>query len=142
MNNNPPAAQSCPVLKQMVRKLKAPVLRRLSKQSFKMYQALIKDLTTEQRRELLPLYDHMSNTWQLFYDEEKRRALVEAERKDRGEVLFEVFYPRASAWHRGSSLTRTPNRKILRAWYADEPIVSVESPDDWLKDFRKAQVAA
>lgn len=125
-----------------VQRLSAARLKRLSRLASKLHDGLVKGVPLEERKRMLPLYDHLVDTWLVFYREQERRQLVEAERKDRGEVLFTVFFPRQYLWERQKVITRTPHRKIATRSYGPEIDVSVVRPEDWLADFQKAQVAA
>lgn len=146
MNNIPPEAKARTLMLDQIRNnvqhLKPAVLRRLTKQTYKLYSAFLKDLTTEERKAFTPIYDHLVDTWLTFYREEERRRLQTAERKDKGEVLFTTFFPRTSSWERQKFITRTPNRQLAGRAYSEEIDVQVVRPDDWLADFKKAQVAA
>ena len=65
------------------------------------------NLTKEQRLEIVPIIEHVADTWQLCYREEDRRKRVAAERADRGtEVNGAAPQPmiiaRSSGWTKAS----------------------------------------
>lgn len=131
-----------PEIQAALAKLPNPTLRRLSRQAFKNYVAMGKHLKTPLEKELNPLREHFGDTWEMLYQEEDRRKLAAATKADRGEVMFETFYPRRYTWERQEVFTRTPHRKIELKFYRPEAYVNVVAPADWLADFKKVQVAA
>lgn len=113
------------MLAAQVRRLKGSQVRALDRRVFKLYQALgqcAPDATT--RAALMPLLDDVSDLWQALYHERDRRALVDAERKDKGEILWEVFHPRTKTplncsmiFDQQRHTVRTPHRKIVHGEY-------------------------
>lgn len=133
------------VLRAQVGRLKGPVLARLSEQAWRLYDTALEGMTTAERQELGPLLDLLLKPSALFSNEQGRRRLAEAERKDRGRVCWEIFSPRnstplqLSCFDQQRHVVRTPHRKIIYGeYFSIEPAWRVEESDPW-EDFARAQ---
>jgi hypothetical protein len=96
-------------------------LRRLSNQFFKAFQAL--DHDSKSNPDLYPRLLQVKELWLDTYNEVERLEAAEAERKDKGVVLWEIFHPRYGS--RGTRVVRTPNRVIRHDWFQEKPRVEV-----------------
>lgn len=61
---------------------------------------------------LQPLFELADKLWSETYRLAERREIEEARRKDGGEIVWELFFPRDYGWERQKVLTRTPNLLI------------------------------
>ena len=125
-------------LAEAARRLKKPALRKLARKFFKLYQSA--DALVKETPDLAFWRDLICAQWRAFYHEEDRRALVEAEHKDAGEILFTTFHPRSRYSWRPNYTVRTPHRLIEFKDYQDEPFIRLRAgrQDYFLKDFNEA----
>lgn len=90
--------------------------------------------------ELLSLREVASKEWGAWSNRLQRVELAAAEKRDKGEVLFIIFYPDGCCLR---SVIRTPHRLVRRyetqPWYASKPFednAEVRRPEDWKWDFQ------
>jgi hypothetical protein len=69
-----------------------------------------------------------------LYGLRQQRELVEAERADKGEVVWTLFLPRTSLFDSRNTITRTPNRLIRDIYWLSGPTTHVTSRELAYKD--------
>lgn len=95
-------------------------LRKLSTQFFKLRQQLEKAKAKDP--EITPYFQRVDQLWMDSYRDSEKRERLEAERKDKGEILFEVF----QCWP-GDHITRTPHRLIRSTPFMQSPSVQLRN---------------
>lgn len=85
-------------------------------------EAAKRDLT------LKPISDLIDQAWTTTYRLADQRERDEARRKDKGEILWTVFFPREYAWETQKVVTRTPHMMLTRLSYSKEQHVRVSPP--------------
>jgi hypothetical protein len=120
------------------RRLKKPALRKLSRKFYKLLRDA--DAIVKETPDLAFWKGLINDQWTALYEEVDRRALVEAEHKDAGEILFTTFHPRSRYSWRPNYTVRTPHRLIEFKDYHDEPFILLRDgrQDYFLKDFNEA----
>lgn len=119
--------------------MNAKTLKRIERSKWTLLRALERAVKAEPfDEELRALNLEAGNEWSQWHKRLRKVNAAAAAKKDKGEVLFTIFYPDGAAVR---SITRTPHRLIhhweTQPWYASKPIedhVDVRRPDAWERD--------
>lgn len=101
---------------------------RLLKMSLSLQKAAKSDPALQPASKLL------DDAWQKLYRLEQARQLEVARRKDKGVVLWEIFFP-SSGWFYRRVITCTPNRIIQTSQFSDKVSEGLANPEDAYERF-------
>ena len=94
--------------------MKLSTLRAAERAAYKLMTTFEKERKTD--AEAQRLYDAASKLWQERHAAFKAADIAQAEKRDKGEVLFTVFVPNRNGWR---EVVRTPNRLITTHKWRD-----------------------
>lgn len=123
--------------------MKTKTLRQIERAKLGLVRVLERAMRADPNaHEVRELLDGARKDWCEWYKRLKRVEVAAAEKRDKGEVLFTIFYPDSSGAVR--SIIRTPHRLIRRwetlPWYyrqdEERDYVEVRRADDWKWDFQ------
>jgi hypothetical protein len=110
-------------------------LKKLAWSAYKMADRLKKEGARD--AELVALHKLAEDLQRAMWRLAQSRELVEAERKDKGAVVWELFFPRRGFFG-GGRLKRTPNRMLDTTYATLDEAVYVRRPEEADKELDQA----
>lgn len=98
----------------------------------------ILDLLSKEPQYKNTLRETVRKEWVAVYEAVQKADFDAAARKDKGQVIWTLFFPREGAWVKQRTITRTPNTLVLENeyWSIPEPTRCVCHPLNAYADLR------